>query len=247
MSLRTIQDCLQSREHHQSLAIVICNAPLSGLEGLVKKIWTQCELVVCADGGSNRLYDSMKEDRNKYVPHVICGDLDSIRKEVVQFYKEKGSDVVQVDDQDTTDLTKCFNHITHLNNTGIVKVDNIVVMNAASWGRFDQIIGNINSLFLIAAPPILLSDDSLVTLLPPGQHHIPVNTGLEEGHCGLIPIAGAVQSVTTSGLKWNLNKDAMSFGTLISTSNLILPGAKEVTVETTGTLLWTMSHKLSNL
>ena len=69
-------------EHHQSLAIVICNAPLSGLEGLVKKIWTQCkcglvyvvfscvivytgELVVCADGGSNRLYDSMKEDRNK--------------------------------------------------------------------------------------------------------------------------------------------------------------------------------------
>ena len=41
-------------------------------------------------------------------------------------------------------------------------------MNAASWGRFDQIVGNINSLFLIAAPPIhLLPDDSIVALLPP--------------------------------------------------------------------------------
>lgn len=39
-----------------------------------------------------------------------------------------------------------------------------------------------------------------------GHHKIPVNTGLEEGHCGLIPIAAPVQSVTTTGLTWNLSE-----------------------------------------
>lgn len=28
---------------HQSLAVVVCNAPLGGLEGLLRKIWSDCE------------------------------------------------------------------------------------------------------------------------------------------------------------------------------------------------------------
>lgn len=61
-------------------------------------------VVTCADGGSNRLYDTMGPLRNRYcsgeltdvtntlfsyIPHVICGDLDSARQEVIQFYKDK--------------------------------------------------------------------------------------------------------------------------------------------------------------
>lgn len=39
-----------------------------------------------------------------------------------------------------------------------------------------------------------------------GHHKIQVNTGLEEGHCGLIPIGTPVDSVTTTGLTWNLSE-----------------------------------------
>ena len=37
---------------------------------------------------------------------------------------------------------------------------------------------------------------------------------------------------------------SMEVGGLISTCNMIQPGAKQVTVNISHTLLWTMSHKL---
>ena len=49
-----------------------------------------------------------------------------------------------------------------------VQVDAILVINAINWGRFDQMMGVLQSLFLThaAAPPThLLSADSFITLL----------------------------------------------------------------------------------
>ena len=48
--------------------------------------------------------------------------------------------------------------------------------------------------------------DTKLIILPQGFHKIPVNTGLEEGHCGLIPISAPIDSVTTTGLTWNLSE-----------------------------------------
>ena len=65
---------------------------------------------VCADGGANRLYDELpglvaaaatagpsgaEEVRATYLPSAIRGDLDSIREDVLQFYRQRG---VQVSD-----------------------------------------------------------------------------------------------------------------------------------------------------
>lgn len=43
----------------------------------------------CADGGTNELYDNTADDRDNYLPDLISGDFDSVRDEVLQFYKEK--------------------------------------------------------------------------------------------------------------------------------------------------------------
>ena len=37
-----------------------------------------------------------------------------------------------------------------------------------------------------------------------GRHVIHTQSGLEEGHCGLIPVGEKCESCITSGLKWNL-------------------------------------------
>jgi thiamine pyrophosphokinase len=68
--------------------LIILNSP-SYSHGIAECVWHSCKLQVCADGGANRLYDAMnnEEERMKYIPTFIIGDLDSVREEVLDYYK----------------------------------------------------------------------------------------------------------------------------------------------------------------
>lgn len=54
-------------------------------------LWDKCKTRVCADGGSNRLYDSLslnsQELLSNYIPDYITGDLDSLRKDTEDYYR----------------------------------------------------------------------------------------------------------------------------------------------------------------
>lgn len=86
---------------------------------------------------------------------------------------------------------------------------------AQSSGRIDQILGNIQTLFLVKEKNLLspftnvyiLSDDSISWLLYPGDHviNIPENTRQhKKAWCSMIPIGRSCEYVTSTGLKWNL-------------------------------------------
>lgn len=114
-------------DHDEQLALVILNARGDD-EGksLLRHLWSKATLRVCADGGANRLHDSFdvggehteeggdtpvgdpSEDRARFVPDVIVGDLDSLRPEVARYYEERGSEIKRRDDQDHCDFEKCL-------------------------------------------------------------------------------------------------------------------------------------------
>ncbi|KAL7112714.1 hypothetical protein ACP275_04G019500 [Erythranthe tilingii] len=212
-------------------------------------LWKHAQLRICADGGANRLYDELPllfpdQDavaiRKRYKPNLIKGDLDSIREEVLGFYKDVGTEVIDAsDDQDTTDLHKCIAYIQDLPN---LKNQNVCVLVAgALGGRFDHEVGNINVLCRFSSMRIiLLSDDCLIQLLPSSHHHeIHIQHNVEGPHCGLIPIGGPSTSNKTTGLEWNLSDTEMRFGGLVSTSNIVK--GEIVTVQSDSDLLWTIS------
>jgi thiamine pyrophosphokinase len=121
----------------------------------------------------------------------------------------------------------------------------MIVAVCSGKGRFDHNMGNINTLFkanfICDIPVILMSERDLQYVIPSGcRHELLLDTGLEGPHCGLIPVHGA-STVTTSGLRWNLDRQKMEFGGLISTSNEV--ASVSVSVESDLPILWTMSVK----
>ena len=210
--------------------VVVSNSPSADLAPLVR-LWeaSAFESVICADGGANRLYDSLTPERRAALPpQFIVGDLDSVRDEVVSFYQQLGTTIVRDSNQDNNDLEKCLLLLPSAAS---------VVVYGAFGGRFDQQMAGIHSLLRFPERNIVLvGDGNLAFLVSPGAKHVISLSGKEGPGCALLPIGSKAESVTTAGLKWNLAGQPLEFGQLISTANRA-EGA-EVEVETTHPLIW---------
>lgn len=243
-----------------SLALVVLNHCGSHdaaqvASSLLPGLWASASTTICADGAANLLFDH----HPTLTPAFICGDLDSIRNDVADHYRTDGrTQIVHLPNQNHTDLHKCLCLLRrHLCGGGgdstidaaainldaeaagateVAPVD--VVIYGAFDGRFDHEMGVIHCARAHHdrfRSIVMLSDTNLTCLLGAGRHAIRSSPRVVS--CGLIPIMGPVDSVTTDGLHWDLCDRRLEFGHVVSIANR--PVADVVNVRTSSMCLWT--------
>lgn len=224
--------------------IVMLNRPLNPDLKLIKFLWNKSVYKLSVDGGTNELYDHLSKNDESYIPDLISGDFDSMRPGVKEFFENKGVEIVSTPDQNYTDFTKALQLLAE--KMKLLKMNaSCVIILGAFGGRLDQIFANIDTLFHFdfSIPIYLMSENNLAVLLKEGSYKISVKSSFREDWCGLVPMGEPCESVFTTGLKWNLNKQRLKFGELISTSNTYESDQTEsVEIETDKPLLWTMGY-----
>ncbi len=254
---------------------------------------------VCADAAANRLRDSIRlaigEDEamvtggpavlrqrllqlqqvarqhESMVPDTVTGDFDSIRTDVLDFYRQRGCLIAHNPAQDSTDFEKALEFVQAAqastlracagpdsapspaarapaaasSSSPLPSKKWTVVAFGAFGDRFDHELASINVLYKFnrAFERLLLMGERMTaTLLAPGRHRILPDPNIEGPTCGLLPIGGAADAVSTTGLRWDLKGQPLRFGGLVSSSNqlqLDADGRAEVTVTTSHPIVWT--------
>ncbi|CAM9438936.1 unnamed protein product [Ectocarpus sp. 12 AP-2014] len=258
------------------LALVILNTQGEGeSEGLLRHLWGRADLRVCADGGANRLHDSFgggggdvedrHQDRARFVPDIIVGDLDSLRPEVARFYEGLGSEIKLRDDEDHCDFEKCLLEVeSRLSSPvpspeaggsggsgggsgggGSAPCGATVVGLGAFGGRFDHEMQAVSLLHAYTSRfhrLVLMGAGNVAFLLQPGlSHAVQPDSRFEGPTVGLLPVGGPCLAVTTEGLRWNLDGRGLEFGVCVSSSNHVVGDV--VRVVTDAPLVWTAEFK----
>jgi thiamine pyrophosphokinase len=250
--VRQFTSPLLDQETAHKTALIVLNYPMqSPPSSLFTKLWALSSGHICADGGANRLYQATKgleDKKTKYIPDLIRGDLDSLLPDVRQYYQELGVRIEEDPCQDTNDLDKAL-QVCH-------KAYSRILVFGAFGGRFDQEMASLQALYKWGSTfdnQVFLYTDETMAFLIPANVKVEVrfyhaeddatttHEDLEMGEgptCGLIPLGGRVESITTSGLKWDLDGTIpLEFGGLVSTSNRMMQSV--VTVESSHPVVFT--------
>lgn len=177
----------------------------------------------------------------KFLPDVICGDLDSIQSGIRSYYSKHGVEILHIREQNSTDFMKCINTIYK-------RHENVDIAAFCSFGgRVDQSFHSIHVLYWqsVHNPTkgrlYLFGPESLTFLLKPGENKIHLPADRFGPSCGILPI-GQPATISTEGLEWDVREWKTSFGTQMSTSNSLV--ADMIVITTDEAVVFTVSLHL---
>jgi len=177
------------------------------------------DYIICADGGANHLYNM------GIIPNYIIGDLDSIDKDVINYYKKQNVLFEKFPSKkNETDSELCILLASKLN---AYKVD----LFATLGGRIDHTLANINLLYYIReqkiVPRIISEKEDIYIAI---NESIQIK-GKKEDIISIIPIKGDAKGITLENLEYNLNNYNMKYSSPLGISNIMLSDECSITVK----------------
>lgn len=202
-----------------SRAIVFFNGELSEEEKFYKEFIKKDDDIYCADGGAMHTYRLSK------IPIEIMGDMDSVSKDVLRYYKNNGTIIKKFSrDKDFTDGELILEYLNSKN------YDEVIVF-AAMGGRTDHTLTNLNLIFKYKKIRFISEKEEIFAI---DRHFKFENKRGNE--VSFIPFSDEVSELTLKGFKFPLNRYNLKRGSSICMSNLIVENIAEVNFEN-GTLL----------
>ena len=210
--------------------VILLNAPG---DVLIKKLCNHANTIICADGGANSLFRAGITGIN-IIPDAIVGDLDSVEQHILDYFINKGTKKILIQDQNDNDFHKSLKYLLDLNTNS-----KYVICWGAFGERFDHEMQGFNvlckfKLFYDKLYPnkniILMTGNNFAMVLNQGKHLIKC-AKLQGPICSVIPLYNKT-TVSTKGLKYDMNKHILQFGGLVSSSNGFINKQNTVQIQT---------------
>jgi len=200
--------------------LILCNGTPPSAE-LFEQYRAKADYLIGADGGAQIILQLGAE------PDIVTGDMDSFDHQ-----QEYPFEIHYNADQETNDLEKALwlavqQEATHVSILG------------ATGQRLDQTLKNLSVLkqFNKRFESLHLADDYGRTRLigPEFEEEFVIGTKLS-----LFPLSGRVSGITTSGLKYSLNNEALENGVRDGSSNEVIDNPVRITYTEGDLLLFTL-------
>ncbi len=183
-------------------SLLICNGSVPH-QNLALFLTHCADQIVCADGGANHAYEF------GITPELIIGDLDSLRCDVRVHYEKLGVEIRRLHGQDDTDFEKA---LKHLRESG---TKTLAILGLT--GRFlDHTLGNLSILMRYVNDfSFIIYDEHYRIDVVRSEGEFSATPG---GRVSLVPLLAA-EEISTSGLEYPLQKEALIFGEREGTCN----------------------------
>lgn len=203
-------------------AIIFCHGDLTNI-GVLKKIITKGDYVICADGGAEYALQL------NIAPNVVIGDFDSISPPSKKKLANRKVEFIKYSaNKDKSDTQLAF-------EIAIKRGYKRIIIGGLLGTRLDHLITNI---FMIER---FCSEKIKITIVEGNQEIYAVNKKIriatkKGSQFSLVPLGDNCEGVTTNGLQYVLHNDRLRFGHSKGISNLAKKCWVEIRVRR-GTLL----------
>ena len=214
--------------------VIFLNGEYKYSQQFMDKLVSKNAVCFCADGGANFAFKYGK------IPEVIVGDLDSIEKKVLEYYKSKNILIKKFPkDKDFTDFELILKEINKISENKNF-VEKIFVVGGLGK-RIDMTLSNLfimekykNLVFLQENEEIFYAEKSFVL------------KNKKECEFSIIPISEKVEKLTLKGFKFETDKIDVKRESSRLVSNVILENEASVEFEN-GKLIIILKNNNKNI